>query len=1175
MSYTEQFILAKTKAGFDAANSAGNIENESIAFIEESGKEGIHTQGKTYQTIPSGGNKGQVLASDGERGSWSDIDSLTLDEKTYGISWETGGTPNVTRVGNLDLHRSLPIQSGMKGCIYRPDLKQVVYWLDEDDWRFKADHPSDTFTNDQAIVASVNVSTNIAQRGLSQMLYDYGIGGQLFEEGDVNNDFYIKINRVVCLVKNNYLEYISTGVYNYQTTIVPISGDLDIPVNSTVTVELGSKLWGYDGEVMVYVPEFYIKFKADSRYREVRVSQTKIDDTWVHQPALFMSAYRNTLLREKVNGEGYLSTLVANSALSVANRATYCRGGDNDASYDEDTMATTRLGKCATTVDVSDFRSYARKANKEIMSHIQYRNIIFWLWAIEYGSFNSLAPFNSTLDSNGFKQGGLGNGPYASSNTELTPSCPNGYTNNIGNGTSVKVLLGRGEANRWRGIENVHGDVAQYVEGIVINETNSYKKGVYVTDDPTKYGLDIEVMDLVVKDSDKFSSSGGIGDFYVIDDSTMYMIPSWIASTIDINKGLGGLFAPSNRLGLNMVSYGGPIWIYSNAAKSSLTTIQLVASTEQSYVNKSYRTVCLAKESLPKAPVGFPGKTISTNDIENYNPITGEMVFIPEEGKYGYWTGSEWEIIKGPSVDDTTVTFNYIGEISLKNVQNTGYRYAIVTNTYPSFYSENTIYDIRSVFSGTNISIGKNCVLVFNGGAFKNCTVNLNNAIIAPTSNEIFNGSTITNYSGPVYPEWFAHSPSYNGNIDIRPAMEASPAPRNIVLGASTSTNYKLSSGWLPTGDTCISSMTRGSRVTVNWETISDPKTANDDEIRRIRLDGLTIKRSSKIPMFENIGNTIYNTCKIRLTIDNCVAISYLYKNSNVDCSILNSYISPVVYGIQEHVSLIDNIVVDDLVSTVVDLEIDHCRYDGIQSSNSLLPLIRGANLNLHFTNNKFTGFRSLVDASNGILGGKLVSTNNEYIGFTYTVTNRTYAFTFISVGDSFSRLISNDYTTSIDSEHYAVGGTASKIKPACMCEIAATNYVDISNAIIDHQKQDSVKTMAIFVQSANLSYGKIMPSTVYDSVGSGGGTIDIVYDADGVVNLESYKALQTNEFLAKTVTEFPQFVIGPIGQQLKSRIVTGAYVSKGGILYRASLVPTEASDGTVTYEAKFVPVTI
>ena len=54
--------------------------------------------------------------------------------KIYGIEFDTAiSSPTCTRIGRLDLHRTLPIQSKMRGCLLDDD-GNVVKYLDAEDW---------------------------------------------------------------------------------------------------------------------------------------------------------------------------------------------------------------------------------------------------------------------------------------------------------------------------------------------------------------------------------------------------------------------------------------------------------------------------------------------------------------------------------------------------------------------------------------------------------------------------------------------------------------------------------------------------------------------------------------------------------------------------------------------------------------------------------------------------------------------------------------------------------------------------------------------------------------------------------------------------------------------------------------------------------------------------------
>lgn len=306
-------VSAKTQAGLDAAIASGSVKATDVAFLHEAGKEKVRTQGKDFNFVPSNGKNGQVLVSENGEGKWQDFD--VTDNLSYGVEWKPNvADPVLTRVGNMSFHKTLPIQSAMKGCIYNPKTKKVVYWLDEDNWKYKKGGNPDKGEDEQL-----------------------------------------------------------------------------------------ARLDGFDGEVFVFVPEFWIKSWDTAEMRCVRIAPSKIDDTWEHQPAVFLAAYRDTVLNTVPEDMGYLSTLEANTAISVANSEDYCRGGNNNPANDaNEDVFKRQLGKCRTSIARATFRTYARKAGKEIMSYRQYKNIMYWLYIIEYANFNSQAGYNPALTAEGF-----------------------------------------------------------------------------------------------------------------------------------------------------------------------------------------------------------------------------------------------------------------------------------------------------------------------------------------------------------------------------------------------------------------------------------------------------------------------------------------------------------------------------------------------------------------------------------------------------------------------------------------------------------------------------------------------------------------------------------------------------------------------------------------------------
>lgn len=508
------FVNAKTEAGLNAAVAEGTL-NAEVAFLEEQGNEGIHAKGKTYQTIPSNGKDGQILMASNGKGVWTNLD--VLDVLSYGVKWNPNvSDPALTRVGNPALHKSLPIQSGMRGCIYNPTEKKVVCWLNPNDWSnsgsievemtSSSEASSAEFYGDIKLVIHSEEGenfTNSATHGSEVKICDVLVSS--LQIRFVNGD----------IVLTGQLESpIPSGTpWSLSGVYVGSGGLSDLwdlkntgvkKVTFTLSAEKRVMLNGYLGEVMVYVPGFYIKSWDELDRREVRISTIKIDESWEYQPPVFLGAYRDTVLNTVPEDMGYLSTLPANTAVSVANSEAYCRGGNNNAANDADEDIFKRqLGKCRTNIPRATFRTYARKAGKEIMSYRQYKNIMYWLYVIEYANFNSQAPYNAELTVEGFHQGGLGNGLTNVSNwgeyNRHYPISPNGYTNEFGNGTGIKLIepggpapVGSVYATRWRGLENPFGDVYHNVDGIIIdadadNHPNNMNY-VYTTDDPSKYG---------------------------------------------------------------------------------------------------------------------------------------------------------------------------------------------------------------------------------------------------------------------------------------------------------------------------------------------------------------------------------------------------------------------------------------------------------------------------------------------------------------------------------------------------------------------------------------------------------------------------------------------------------------------------------------------------------------
>lgn len=356
------------------------------------------TNGKRLSDLPdvSGNNPFNLLCEvleDGESKKAALAALLPNMEEScmYGIEYDTTvSSPDVTRIGNMSLHKSLPVHNRMKGCL-----------LDDD---------------------------------------------------------------------GNVVEYLNPSDWTGQTRD------------------------GSRGQVMVELPMYFRKFETEGNKRRVKFSEYPLPG--YHQvKKKYVSAYEATVQRSTT------------TLCSVVNDDADYRGGNNDSS--KDANSNTLLGRPATAISRTNFRAYARKrksSTKEwnCMTY-DIQKDLFWLFAVEYATLNSQKAYNAAKDSNGYAQGGLGDGvttldwgKWSTFNGNY-PFIPCGYTDELGNGTGIKeysmpteydASIKKVNVPRYRGIENPFGHIWQWTDGINIQIQSAAAGGlskVFVTDDPEKF----------------------------------------------------------------------------------------------------------------------------------------------------------------------------------------------------------------------------------------------------------------------------------------------------------------------------------------------------------------------------------------------------------------------------------------------------------------------------------------------------------------------------------------------------------------------------------------------------------------------------------------------------------------------------------------------------------------
>lgn len=313
----------------------------------------------------------------------------------YGIEWDiTVSNPKPTRIGKMELHKELPLQSLMRRCILKDDGK-VNYYL----------HANDSTKRDNGAAAD---------------------------------------------------------------------------------------LTGKDGQYMVELPNMYVRFEMDgNKCRHLQSTQPLPGfHLWRKD---YVSAVEATVQRS------------TNTLAAVCSTDVDYRGGNNDASRDG--TAKTQLGMPATAISLTNFRAYARKRGTTEWNCNLYHTHrkLWWLFVVEYCTFNSQDAFNAELDESGYHQGGLSAGVTTLNGTKWSnfngyyPVIPCGTTNSLGNHTGVVEYTMPTEYDAapfkvnvpsYRGVENPFGHLWKWTDAckcLIQSEADGGKSEFYVCDDPVNF----------------------------------------------------------------------------------------------------------------------------------------------------------------------------------------------------------------------------------------------------------------------------------------------------------------------------------------------------------------------------------------------------------------------------------------------------------------------------------------------------------------------------------------------------------------------------------------------------------------------------------------------------------------------------------------------------------------
>lgn len=504
-----------------------------------------------------------------------------INQLAYGVEWDINvADPHITRIGNMDYHRTLPIQSQLKGCIAQGG--NIIYWLNETDWRFKKDPE----------IVSIGLTVDNG----------YSLVSDIFSTLQYEKQ-WVKINNVPCQIRSiDTSTNTATLIANDELNALNLS-------TGTQDVELGSVLNGYDGTVRIYCPKFYIKSEIDGNYRRVWISKSNVDGKFTEQPSILIDAYKSTVLNTIPSDMGYLSTLPINSAVSVANTHDYCRGGGNRTEYDiylETDPCRSDLGKPRTNINRPTAREYARNANSELLTYYQYKNIFYWLYVIEYANFNCREDYNEELTDQGFKQGGLGESFYVEGNgyhreyNNNYPVAPCGYCIQ-GNDSGISYMTytiesmygpQKQEVNipKWRGFEIPYGETGTILESIIAVPipSSTYGSSIYASTNYYNYtdtSQDKDNMEYIGNGPDINSYSSKIIKEFTLGESAN-IIPQSTSTADDPNTYKCGRVSNS----ITSSSPGGSVIIL-GGLPSSLCTMEITYSTKYSDKLIGFRTI--------------------------------------------------------------------------------------------------------------------------------------------------------------------------------------------------------------------------------------------------------------------------------------------------------------------------------------------------------------------------------------------------------------------------------------------------------------------------------------------------------------------------------------------------------------------------------------------------------
>ena len=629
-------INTKISAAETAANKTTNITKSTtiagfIANVDS--KIGtLSTSGGS--SLPSPDRVNQVFMSDYNAegtsiiGQWKDFN---MDEVIgYGIKFKNSllptDLPTTYPAGNQSLLAELPVQASMKACVYRPKTKELMYWLDPNDWGF-AEGVKDNFfktgisvwkqkmwstlskdlgcsaaTYGRTTRAVIEPSSNLAITlpisavdapasrffvGMKVRAWQYkttgtGLNKKRELEGMIGESKIINIVDSTIYIDKQLLGTQLNGQAT-STGLTIINAKL---AKDTTVFEWGSRLDGYDGEVMIYVPTFYIKGSQDpeTNMRTVLVAPVtskyyNIINTkssgWNKVTGFMLSAYLCTTLNESPGSNmGYLSTFTSYPVpLSIKNTNTYCRGGADGTNSSKDLWLSsysefTDLGKPINGLIRSKIRDAAQNnAKTTLMTYEVFRSLLY-LYAIERKDilFSNLVTANTDI-------------PYRQRYQTIPPI---GYLNSFANSTVSTSVPTHAWDNSGDGYDNNPSNVPSTTKNYKVNKFRGLEYpievGHYMLDDYS-YNSNTKIFQALTGRTETNSFLEGTLDYSVFSDQGWGVETSNVEATTSTKK-FTAFLDDSTHLSILPAS----TVAYNNSGRSALSIAQGTLNTNENNV---------------------------------------------------------------------------------------------------------------------------------------------------------------------------------------------------------------------------------------------------------------------------------------------------------------------------------------------------------------------------------------------------------------------------------------------------------------------------------------------------------------------------------------------------------------------------------------------------------------